>query len=160
MADRLTGNVALDRLRVVSDEIVVGVVAALPRWAVREVGRIVDAWVADGGASHPWEAAAARAGDAAAERVGAELRALFALDVAAMTRTPLEVVRTAVREPTAVLAALGIAPVARDEFDSRSWPDDRYGLTPATLGDLGDADLGPLLLAWGMAKAAVLAAAR
>jgi hypothetical protein len=70
----------------------------------------------------------------------------------------LEVVRTAVREPTGVLERAGVPPVVRDTFDERSWPDDRYGLVPRTLGDLGDPDLGPLQLAWGLAKAKVLRA--
>ena len=156
MARRLTRDVSLDRLRAVSEGIVEGVVAALPTWVVREVGRIVGAWNAEGGGAASWEAAASQAGNEAARRIGAELRTLFALEPSAMTRTPLEVVRTAVREPSAVIDALGIPPVERDEFDVRSWPDDRYGLTPVTLGDLGDPELGPLHLAWGMAKAAVL----
>jgi len=70
----------------------------------------------------------------------------------------LEIVRTAVREPTDVLRAAGVPPVMRDAFDERAWPDDRYGLTPSTLGDLGDPDLAPLQLAWGLAKAKVLRA--
>jgi hypothetical protein len=44
----------------------------------------------------------------------------------------------------------------RDEFQERTWPDDIYGLVPANLGELGDPDLAPLHLAWGMAKAGVL----
>ena len=64
--------------------------------------------------------------------------------------------RSAYREPTAVLVAAGIPPVARDDFDERAWPDDRYGLVVRTLGDLGDPDLAPLHLAWGLAKARVL----
>ena len=64
------------------------------------------------------------------------------------------------REPALVLEAAGVPPVVRDEFDERAWPDDVYGLVPRTLGDLGDPDLGPLHLAWGMAKAAVIRARR
>ena len=82
----------------------------------------------------------------------------FAADPAAQGATPLEIVRSAYREPTAVLEAAGVPPVERDGFDERAWPDDRYGLVPRTLGDLGDPDLAPLMLAWGMAKAAVLRA--
>ena len=89
-------------------------------------------------------------------RVVARLRELFADDPAAQTATPLEIVRSAYREPTAVLEVAAIPPVERDAFDERAWPDDRYGLVPRTLGDLGDPDLAPLMLAWGMAKAAVL----
>jgi hypothetical protein len=59
-----------------------------------------------------------------------------------------------------VLEAAGIPPVERDEFDERAWPDDRYGLVIATLGDLGDDELAPLHFAWGMAKATVLRARR
>ena len=73
--------------------------------------------------------------------------------------TPLEIVRRAYREPTAVLAAAGIPPVERDEFAERAWPDDTYGLVVHGLGDLGDDDLAPLQMAWGMAKAKVLRAA-
>jgi len=35
-----------------------------------------------------------------------------------------------------------------------------YGLVPRTLGDLGDPELAPLHLAWGMAKATVIRARR
>ena len=66
--------------------------------------------------------------------------------------------RSAYREPTAVLAAAGIPPVERDEFDERAWPDDRYGLVVHDLGDLGDDELAPLQFAWGLAKAKVLRA--
>jgi hypothetical protein len=64
-------------------------------------------------------------------------------------------VRTAVREPSVVLADVGIPPVVRDEFEERSFPDDRYGLAPRTFADL-DEQLGPMQLVWGVAKAAVL----
>lgn len=156
MADPLTRGVAIERLRGVSEEILDRLTSALPAWVVGEIGRIADAWVDAGGTAVGWEAAAHTAGAAAATRVGAELRDLFASEPEAMRRTPLEVVRTVVAEPTAVLHALGIPPLERDDFETRSWPDDDYGLTPATLADLGDPDLGPLLLAWGMAKSAAL----
>ena len=87
--------------------------------------------------------------------VGA-LRALFALDPRDQHSTPLEIVRTAVQEPTEVLRAAGVAEVERDDFDVRAFPDDRYNLVPRTLGDLGDPELGPLQLEWGLAKVAVL----
>ena len=93
----------------------------------------------------------------ATARVVARLRELFADDPAAQIATPLEIVRSAYREPTSVLEVAAVPPVERDAFDERAWPDDRYGLVPRTLGDLGDPDLAPLMLAWGMAKAAVLA---
>ena len=95
---------------------------------------------------------------AATARVGDELRALFALEAAHQHATPLQVVRGAVTEPTAVLSAVGVPPVVRDEFEERSSPDDRYGLAPRTFADLGDDELGPAQLVWGTAKATVLRA--
>ena len=139
--------------------IVAGVAREAPGWAVANVQRLLDAW----GAAEPAAragalAAAPAAGRAATERVVASLQALLALDPGEQRSTPLEVVRTLYREPTAVLVDAGVPDVVRDQFAERSWPEDRYGLVPATLGDLGDPDLGPLHLAWGMAKAAVLRA--
>ena len=72
--------------------------------------------------------------------------------------TPLQLVRSAVAEPTAVLAAAGVPAVARDAFDERALPDDRYDLAPRAFRDLGDEALGPAQLAWGMAKAALVQA--
>jgi hypothetical protein len=143
------------------DAIVAGVARELPGWTRRQVIRILDAW----GRAAPdtrarAERAAVDAGDAATARVVGELRVLLAADPSAQTATPLEIVRSAYREPTRVLEAAGIPPVERDEFDERAWPDDRYGLVIATLGDLGDHELAPLHFAWGMAKAAVLRARR
>ena len=83
-----------------------------------------------------------------------------AADPTQQRATPLELVRGAVREPTAVLRAAGVPPVVRDDFEERAWPDDRYGLTPRAAGDLGDPELGPMLLAWGLAKSAVVRARR
>jgi len=145
------------RLEQAGAAIVAGVERCLPDWVERQVERILDAW----GRLDPDARARARddaraAGVAAGARVGRDLRTLLATPVAEQRATPLEVVRSAYREPTAVLAALEVPPVVRDQFDERAWPDDRYGLVPRTLGDLGDEDLAPLHLAWGLAKAAAL----
>jgi hypothetical protein len=152
---------ALARLDEMGAAIVAGVDARVPAWARAQVERLLDAW---GGASAVArtraEVESAVAGEAAADRIVAELRALFTLDPEQQRATPLEIVRTAYREPTSVLDAAGVPPVVRDEFDERAWPDDVYGLVPRTLGDLGDPDLAPLHLAWGLAKAAVLRARR
>jgi hypothetical protein len=152
---------SLARLDESGAAIVAGVEAQVPAWAQAEVERLLDAWgrtSVDVRARAQTESAAA--GRAAAERIVAELRALFAIDPLQQGATPLEIVRTAYREPTVVLEAAGVPPVVRDEFDERAWPDDVYGLVPRTLGDLGDPDLAPLHLAWGMAKAAVIRARR
>ena len=136
-----------------------GVAREVPGWVVRQVARILDAWGrADATTRERALTDARTAGGAAAARVGAALDDLLAADPADQRSTPLEVVRTAYREPTEILRAAGVPEVARDAFDERAWPDDVYGLVPRTLGDLGDDDLAPLLLVWGTAKATVLRA--
>jgi len=151
----------LELLREAGDAIVAGVTRDLGGWVERSVTRILDAW----GRTPPdvraeAERDAVAAGRAATERVTAELATLFARDPDEQRSTPLELVRSAYREPTAVLAAAGVPPVERDDFAERSWPDDTYGLVIHGLGDLGDEELAPYQLAWGLAKAKVLRARR
>jgi hypothetical protein len=144
-----------------SDAILAGVTRELPGWVERSVTYILDAWGRTPlDARARAERDAVDAGRAATDRVLAELRSLFALDAEEQRSTPLEVVRRAYREPTAVLAAAEIPPVERDEFAERAWPDDTYGLVVHGLGDLGDDDLAPLQMAWGLAKAKVIRARR
>src|SRR5206468_10355971 len=102
-------------------------------WARREAARLLAAWGRlDRGREADVLEEIEAAGRGAAERVATELRALLALDPSAQRATPLEVVRAAVAEPTAVLAAAGLPDVVRDEFDERVWPGDRFGLVPRT----------------------------
>jgi hypothetical protein len=148
---------ATARLEQTGAAIVAGVERCLPDWVERQVERILDAWAGldDDARARALEQARA-AGVAATARVVDALRTLLAAPVREQRATPLAVVRSAYREPTGVLMAAGVPAVVRDQFDEAAWPDDRYGLVPRTLADLGDDDLGPLLLAWGMAKAAAL----
>jgi hypothetical protein len=134
---------------------------ALPRWARGRVVGLLEAW----GEARPEVLAAAgaaaeEAGAAAAARIVAELRPLLELDPEEQRVTPLQIVRSAYREPASVLREHGVAPIVRDEFAERAWPDDDYGLVPDTFADLGDDDLAPLHLAWGVAKATVVRARR
>lgn len=152
---------AFERLEETGREIVAGVEANVPPWVRAHVDRLLDAWGrAPADARARAEARSTEAGAAAAGRIVGELRELFAVEPERQAATPLEIVRTTYREPTAVLAEAGVPPIVRDEFDERAWPDDVYGLVPRTLGDLGDPDLAPLHLAWGMAKATVVRARR
>jgi hypothetical protein len=141
-----------------SPAIVAAVRVALPGYLVSRAGRVADAWGLTGEGRAGVDDALRAAAMGATARVTAELEALFALDPADQRATPLEIVRSAVREPTEVLRAAGVGSVARDEFDERHQPDDVYDLTPRAVGDLGDAELGPQLLAWGLAKSRVLRA--
>jgi hypothetical protein len=121
--------------------------AALPGWVRRCVAQhvTVDAAV---------DAVVAAGGRRVQRDVGAELRALLALDLDDQRATPLALLRAAVATPTAILRDLGVPPVPRDEFEQRSFPDDVYRLTPATFADV-DPSLQELGLRWGAAKAFV-----
>jgi hypothetical protein len=87
------------------------------------------------------------------------LRALVVLDLDSQPTTPLEILRNAGSYPTAVLAAAGVAPIRRDDFDERRDPDDVYGVAPVAFADLGAA-VGAAGIVWGAAKAHVHLARR
>ena len=73
------------------------------------------------------------AGRHAQKEVADQLAALLSGDVDEQRSTPLAVVGAAVTYPTEVLRDAQVPPVARDRFVSDRFPDDPYGLTPATL---------------------------
>ena len=95
------------------------------------------------------------AGDAPA-RATAELmpriRDLLAKDIDEQRTTPLSLLREAVSFPTAVLRAAGVAAVERDGNDRAMFPDDDYGLTPASFADFGE-EVSAAGIGWGAAKA-------
>jgi hypothetical protein len=141
----------------IGEAIVSGVRASLPAWVERQAARLLDAWGRlDAADRARVDAEVGAAGRAATDRVRVELAALFAVDPVEQRTTPLEIVRTAYREPTVVLRGAGMPEVVRDAFDERAWPDDAYGLVPRTFADLDADTLAPLHLAWGLAKAKVL----
>ncbi|MDE3206710.1 MAG: hypothetical protein KGQ66_21080 [Acidobacteriota bacterium] len=141
-----------DQLRVYARELADGIVAALPGWVIASVERIVSAYTGRVPDAVGEEARVAAA--AAAAEVGPSLRELLESDPDDQRTTPLALVRAAVRYPTGVLLRAGVPPVERDAFDERAFPDDRYGLTPASLADL-DPGLADVSLRWGAAKAFV-----
>lgn len=90
---------------------------------------------------------------AAAGDTAAELRALLAVDITAQQVGPLEILRRAVTDvPTRILHGLGVAAVTRDDFAISNFPDDVFGLTPASFADV-DPSLHEPGLVWGAAKA-------
>jgi len=148
-----------ETLAALGDELAGAVVAAVPGWVEREVARVYDAWdqVRPDGGAGPSEraavlAAAAEAGRRAAQGLDPTLRALLAADVDSQQVTPLQLVAELVGFPSAVLEAAGVPPVERDAFAEARFPDDVYGLTPASLGTL-DPALAEPALHWGAAKA-------
>jgi hypothetical protein len=131
-------------------------VAAVPDWVEREVGRVLDAWVATRPPGDVDRTAvrseAEEAGRRAAGDVAVQLQDLLAADVDAQSTTPLQIIRAAVVYPTGVLLRAGVAPVVRSAFDEARFPDDAYGLTPASLGAVAPSLTEPAR-AWGAAKA-------
>jgi hypothetical protein len=131
-------------------------VEAVPGWVSREVDRILDAWASgDAGTALDRVTLRGETADAArqaADDVAVRLAALLAADMDAQATTPLEIIRGAVSYPTAVLRRAGVPAVVRDDFDERRFPDDLYGLTPASLAAIDPALADPAR-AWGAAKA-------
>ncbi len=135
-----------DHARALAD----GIEAALPTWVVRCVHEIMQAWAGD------MPPAVAEAAEAAGRQAGAEItpavRALLLSDIDEQRTTPMALVRTAVRYPTAVLRDAGVPAVERDRFDEEAFPGDVYDLTPASFADI-DPALAEPGIAWGAAKA-------
>ncbi len=126
------------------------IAAAIPGWVTGAVERVMaDRSMA---MSPETRQAAIAAGSEARAETGAAIRALLAADIDDQRSTPLTLLRQAVRYPTRVLVAAGVAPAARDRFAERTFPNDIYDLTPASLADV-DPALTDLGIAWGAAKA-------
>jgi hypothetical protein len=137
---------------------VAGVERAIPGWAREAVAELLEAWGRlDPDAVRDILRQAEESGAVAARRVASELADLLALDPAEQRATPLQIIRSAVAEPTAVLAAAGVPEVVRDSFEERFYPEDRYGLVPRTLREI-DVDLAAAHFAWGLGKAEVFRA--
>jgi len=87
--------------------------------------------------------------------VHSRLEDLLSRDVLEQRSNPLAVFRQATQPVTELLKNLGCLPVTRDEFDERSFPDDVYGLSPATWADIDEAMVEPGI-EWGAWKAATI----
>lgn len=92
-------------------------------------------------------------------RVGNEvhtnLRNLLLVDVVEQRTNPLAIFRQATQPISDLLKMAGCAPVVRDEFDERSFPDDIFGLSPATWIDIDETMVEPGI-EWGAWKAATI----
>lgn len=146
-----------EQLAAIAAALADAVEVALPGWVERCVVTLVEAHqgVIDGGT----RASARAAGARAAEEVGGQVRALLATDVDEQRANPLALLRSAVRYPAAVLAEAGVPAVVRSPFAEEAFPDDVYGLAPATWSDI-DPALHERGLEWGAAKAHVVLARR
>lgn len=146
-----------ERLAQISADLGDAVEAAIPGWIERLVIDHVLSW--SGHVDPDVAAAAVAAGKAAREEVMPRLRSLLAADIDDQRANPLALLRGATVHAHAVLAGTGAPPAPRDQFAQRSFPDDTYGLVPATWEDI-DPSLHELGLTWGAAKAYVFKARR
>ncbi len=126
--------------------------SAVAPWLIGAIRRTAAAQRLDGG-DRLVLAAESAAREARADVVP-RIRALLSADIDEQATTPLALLREAVEPATAVLADFGAEPVERDDFARQSFPDDVYGLAPATFEDVAPELQGPGL-EWGAAKAFV-----
>lgn len=122
----------------------------LPGWVERCVERVHRERV--GPPPGPVVVAASVAGREAQADIGPRVRALLAAPSQEQWTTPLTLLREGAAYPTRVLLEAGVPVRARDAMDTAMFPDDVYGLGPATFADL-DPAVTEAGLAWGAAKA-------
>jgi hypothetical protein len=112
----------------------------LPGWVVRSIRRFRD----------DLDVEAAAAGEEARREIGERLRRLLETDLDQQRSNPLAILRAAIRYPTQVLSAAGVAGVVREPFAVEAFPEDIYDLSPATWSDIDPAlqDDGITWSAW------------
>ena len=120
---------------------------ALPRWVERSVARFV---AVEGDVARRVDEVGAQV----QRDVGLAVRRLLETDIDEQRSNPLAIVRRGVAPITALLRDVSAPPVERDEMDERMFPDDIYGLAPASFTDI-DPALHEPGLRWGAAKAFV-----
>ncbi len=140
------------RLAAYAESLADGVDAALAGWVEAQVATIMVAW--SGEVPDEVREEARRAGRAARDELGPEVRALLRLDIDDQRTNPMSILRTAAAYPTVVLRAVGVPPVERDRDAEAHFPDDDYDLVPTRFADL-DPSLHDAGLRWGAAKAHV-----
>lgn len=141
----------------VSDTLVETVAAVVPAWIERLVTERVHAW--RGEVEEQVATAAAQAGTDARDEVVPQLRALVDTDIDHQRGNPLALLRGVTAHAHAVLAHAGVPEVERDQFARNSFPDDVYGLVPASWDEV-DPSLHEIGITWGAAKAYLFKARR
>lgn len=141
----------------ISVQLVEAVATAVPIWIERLVAERLQAW--SGHVSPEVAASAVTAGEAAKDDVVPRLRALVTTDIDEQRGNPLALLRDATVHAHRVLADAGMPSMPRDQFAEQSFPEDVYGLVPATWQDV-DPALHEIGLTWGAAKAYLFKARR
>ena len=139
-----------EQFQACSQELAAALADRLPLWVEESVERVMRAW--SGSVPDEVSVQARAAGEQARDAVGGAIHELLAADLDHQRTTPLALLRSAVRYPTAVLRAAGVPPVERDDFATAAFPEDDYDLAPASFTDFAPA-LSELGIRWGAAKA-------
>lgn len=127
-------------------------VAATPAWVRRSIVGVAESQsiaIAD-----PEEALIEDAQARGAAFVDQRLGQLLEADISEQKTTPLSVFRDAARFPVEVLHQLGASEVTRIDVERWAFPNDPFGITPRSLGELGP-EVQEAGIAWGAAKAHV-----
>lgn len=139
-------------IETVASALLEAAVEATPTWVARSVGEIVAAQGLQVDDAHT--ARVVEAGERAQRYVETNLGALLRTDIDQQRTTPLTIFRDAARFPVEVLHSVGAREVHRIDVDRWAFPNDPFGVTPASLADMGPA-VHEAGIAWGAAKAHV-----
>ena len=138
------------RYREISDALVETVASVVPGWIERSIVERLRSW--SGHVSAELAAEAVTAGEAARDDVVPRLQRLVHTDIDEQGTNPLALLRDATRHAHVVLEEAGMPSMPRDQFARNSFPEDVYGLVPASWDEI-DPSLQEVGLTWGAAKA-------
>lgn len=133
----------ISELNPYSQALLDAVLEAIPSWLMRKISEVAPRIDIDSNSII----------DSTLNDVRAKFVQLLALDVDDQRINPLHILRQSTRFVTTALIESGVPPVARDEFDQQSMPNDVYSFGPLTWRDLSE-NVHDAGIAWGAWKAA------
>lgn len=139
-------------IETVASALLAAAVEATPSWVARSVTDVVVAQRLEVDDAH--EERLREAGERAQRYIETNLGSLLETDIDQQRTTPLTIFRDAARFPVEVLHSAGAQEVHRIDVDRWAFPNDPFGVTPASLADMGPA-VHEAGIAWGAAKAHV-----
>ena len=142
-----------EQFAIYGEELAAAIEAALPGWVAAAVDRRLSTVAVTPAVDRDQlQHKIVDSGQAAATEIGSQLRDLLRRDVDHQWTNPLSIIRSTVSYPSAILAGLGVPPVARSADAVRMFPDDPYDLTPANFAEFGP-EVHECGIRWGAAKA-------
>lgn len=133
----------ISELNPYSQSLLDAVLEAIPSWLMRKISEVAPRIDIDTNSII----------DSTVNDVREKFVQLLALDVDDQRINPLHILRQSTRFVTTALIENGVPPVARDEFDQQSMPNDVYSFGPLTWRDLSE-NVHDAGITWGAWKAA------